>query len=150
MFGSTQPSRTEKANASLMDRAATAKSDVKPGADTGGMPAKGKVQHSIISSDLMVTGDIVTTGDLTIEGGVDGSIACRTLTLGGAPKIKGNVKAETVRVCGAFTGSISASQVHLVKSAVMRGDIAYKTLIIDQGASFEGKAGPLKSVTNGA
>ena len=109
-----------------------------------GVPAGTKIQHSIISAALTVTGDIVTTGDLTVEGTVDGSITCRTLTLGGTPTIKGDVKAETVRVCGAFTGSISAAQVHLVKSAVMRGDIRYHTLTIDEGAYFEGKAARLK------
>ncbi len=146
MFGSSQPSPATKANGSTMEAAATA-------GEVAGKSTKSaagsKVQHSIISRDLTVTGDISTTGDLTIEGGVDGSITCRTLTLGGAPKIKGDVKAETVRVCGAFTGSIAASQVHLVKSAVMRGDIAYKTLTIDQGAFFEGKAGPLGGARGG-
>ena len=136
MFGRGQSSQTSQANGSLMDRATTAKSETKP--------INGKVQHSIISRDLTVTGDIITDGDLTVEGAVDGNISCRTLTLGGAPEINGDVKAETVRVCGAFTGSIAAAQVHLVKSAVMRGDIRYRTLTIDQGAFFEGKAGRLK------
>jgi cytoskeletal protein CcmA (bactofilin family) len=144
MFGRSQPAQNREAGESLMDRAATAKSNGKSGGT-----ANTKVQHSIISRDLTVTGDIITTGDLTVEGGVDGSITCRTLTLGGAPKIKGDVKAETVRVCGAFTGTIAASQVHLVKTAVMRGDILYRTLSIDQGASFEGSAGPLDQTRRG-
>ncbi len=106
--------------------------------------SNGVTQHSVISTDLRVTGDIVTPGDLTVEGAVDGSITCRTLTLGGTPDIKGNVTAETVRVCGAFAGTIEAGQVHLVKSAVMKGDIRYRVLTIDQGAYFEGKATPMK------
>ncbi len=115
-------------------------------AETGAAPkpAGGKVQHSIVTRELTVTGDIVTGGDLTVEGAVHGSIACRTLTLGGTPDIKGDVRAETVRVCGAFSGTIAAKEVHLVKSAVMSGDIAYKTLIIDEGASFEGKVKRMK------
>lgn len=141
MFGSAQSPQTNKPNGSVMDRATAAGGTGKAVA----MPGNGKIQHSIISSSLTVTGDIITAGDLTVEGTVDGSIACRTLTLGGAPTIKGDVEAETVRVCGAFTGSISASQVHLVKSAVMRGDINYQTLTIDKGAYFEGKAARLKS-----
>ena len=146
MFGSAQSSQRTKANGSLMERATEAKS-----APTSvAAPAGTKIQHSIISPALTVTGDIITTGDLTVEGTVDGSITCRTLTLGGTPTIKGDVKAETVRVCGAFTGSISASQVHLVKSAVMRGDIHYHTLTIDQGAYFEGKAARLKDTPKAA
>ena len=107
-------------------------------------PAGPKAEPSIISADLTVTGDIITPGDLTVEGAVDGSITCHTLTLGGTPDIKGDVTAETVRVCGAFSGTIAASQVHLVKSAVMKGDIRYRSLTIDQGAFFEGKAVRMK------
>lgn len=138
MFGRGQAPETSQANGSLMDRAATVNSHGK-----SAKSANTKVQHSIISRDLTVTGDIITDGDLTIEGSVDGNITCRTLTLGGAPEIHGDVKAETVRVCGVFTGSIAASQVHLVKSAVMRGDVRYRTLTIDSGAFFEGRAGRL-------
>ncbi len=137
MFGNGQSQPTETSSAPLMERAAAA---------GAGAPktASAKTQHSIISTDLTVTGDIVTSGDLTVEGAVDGSITCRTLTLGGTPDIKGNVTAETVRVCGAFTGTIAANRVHLVKSAVMKGDIRYRTLTIDQGASFEGKVMRMK------
>ena len=140
MFGSAQSSETGKPNGASRDRASEARGAGKSAA----APAGAKIQHSIISPALTVTGDIITTGDLTVEGTVDGSITCRTLTLGGTPTIKGSVEAETVRVCGAFTGSISASQVHLVKSAVMRGDIHYRTLTIDAGAYFEGRAARLK------
>ena len=122
-----------------MDRATASTAAAPP------KPVNTKTQHSIISIDLTVTGDIVTAGDLTVEGAVDGSITCRTLTLGGTPDIKGDVTAETVRVCGAFSGTIAASQVHLVKSAVMKGDIRYRTLTIDQGASFEGKVVRMKA-----
>lgn len=115
-------------------------------AETGApaKPAGGKMQHSIVTRELTVTGDLVTSGDLTVEGAVHGSITCRTLILGGTPDIKGDVRAETVRVCGAFTGTIAAKEVHLEKSAIMRGDIAYKTLTIDEGASFEGKVKRMK------
>ncbi len=123
-----------------MDRAAT-------GTVATPKPPVSKTQHSIISTDLTVTGDIVTAGDLTVEGKVDGSITCRTLTLGGTPDIKGDVTAETVRVCGAFTGTIAAGRVHLVKSAVMKGDIRYRTLTIDKGASFEGKVARMKDAS---
>ena len=142
MFGNGKSRQAGSSPAPWMDRATGA-----AGAATVPKPAPASTQHSIISTDLTVTGDIVTTGDLTVEGAVDGSFTCRTLTLGGTPDIKGNVTAETVRVCGAFSGTIAATQVHLVKSAVMKGDIAYRTLTIDQGASFQGKVKRLKGAS---
>lgn len=134
MFGRGKETRREPMSGAAVDRVLRAAEPPKrPGP---------RVQHSIISPDLEITGDVFTSGDLTVEGAVNGSITCRTLTLGGAPSIKGDVKAETVRVCGVFSGNIAAGQVHLVKSAVMTGDIAYRTLTIDRGASFEGRLTP--------
>ena len=47
--------------------------------------AKKRPQHSIIGTDLKITGDIESSGDITVHGTVEGSIKCRTLTLGDAP-----------------------------------------------------------------
>jgi len=98
-----------------------------------------RVQHSILSADTRLTGDLVSDGDITIEGAIDGSIKCRSLTLVGQPSIKGTVEAQTVHVCGTFTGEIHASKVILNKSAKMRGDIYQETLEVQIGAEFEGK-----------
>ena len=32
-----------------------------------------RIQHSILSADLQITGDVVSSGDITIEGAVDGN-----------------------------------------------------------------------------
>ena len=99
----------------------------------------GQVRHSNISQGLEIIGDLKSDGDITLEGKVEGNIRCRALTLNGTPVIKGDVVAETVRVCGTFGGKIEAGKVHLTKTARMTGEIAYRTLAIETGASFEGK-----------
>lgn len=101
------------------------------------------IQHSIISSDLVIKGDLVCTGDLRIEGRVDGDITCRTLTLGAQPVINSKVTAETVRICGEFSGEVRARKVILTGTAQVKGDIYQETLQLEQGASFEGYVGPL-------
>ncbi len=100
--------------------------------------SKGKVQHSIISRDLTITGDIVSTGDVRVEGRVDGNITCRTLTLGNEPIINSVVNADTVHVCGKFNGEIRAASVVLAKSAEVTGDIFQNSLEVQDGASIEG------------
>ena len=102
-------------------------------------PEKPSAEHSIIPADLKITGDLVSPGDIHVEGVIHGSITCRTLTLAGQPVIKGSVKVETVRVCGTFDGKIEAKKVILTKAAKMVGEIYYKTLEMEAGASFEGK-----------
>ena len=100
-------------------------------------------QQSIISSDLTIKGDLVCTGDLQIDGRVDGDITCRTLTLGAEPIINSKVKAETVRICGSFSGEIRAKKVILTSSAKVKGDIYQESLELERGASFEGYVGRL-------
>ena len=105
--------------------------------------ATGRVQHSILSADTKLTGDLVSSGDVTVEGTIDGSIKCRSLTLCGQPTIKGSVEAETAHVSGAFTGELRANKVILNKTAKMRGDIYQEILEIHTGADFEGKVARL-------
>ena len=121
----------------------------------------GRVQHSILSADTRLTGDLVSSGDVTVEGTIDGSIKCRSLTLSGQPKIKGIVEAETAHVGGTFTGELRANKVILNKSARMRGDIYQEVLEVHPGAEFEGRvtrlpsshakpaAAPMERTTNG-
>ncbi len=98
-------------------------------------------QQSIISSDLIIKGDLICTGDLQIDGRVDGDITCRTLTLGAEPVINSKVTADTVRICGSFSGEVRARKVVLASTAKVKGDIYYETLEIQTGAVFEGYVG---------
>lgn len=104
----------------------------------------GKVQHSIISSDLTITGDLISEGDITVHGIVEGSIKCRALTLGEAPTIS-KIEAETVRISGSFSGDVKAKQVVLTETAHVTGDIVHESLEVRPGASIEGRLKRLKT-----
>jgi len=103
------------------------------------------VQHSIISPDLKIKGDLVSSGDIKVEGSVEGSISCRTLTLGDNPVLNCNVTADTVRVNGEFSGQVKATKVVLTSTARFNGDIYQETLEVEDGASIQGYVGQLKA-----
>ncbi len=107
----------------------------------GNMPT----QHSIISPDLKIKGDLVSSGDIKVEGSVEGSISCRTLTLGDNPILNCNVTADTVRVNGEFSGQVKATKVVLTSTARFNGDIYQETLEVEDGASIQGYVGRLKA-----
>ncbi len=100
--------------------------------------SKRNVQHSIIGSDVTITGDLVSTGDIKIDGRVDGNITCRTLTLGEQPVVNSSINADTVRICGEFNGDITAQKVVLTSTAKVKGDIEQGSLEIEPGAVLEG------------
>ena len=107
-----------------------------------------KVQHSIIGSDLKIKGDLESTGDITVDGAVEGKIKCRTLILGEEPMIKSSIEADTVRICGAFSGDVKARKVVLTKTAKVTGDIFHECLEVEEGAVLEGRLGRLKEEKN--
>ena len=109
-------------------------------------PAKRQIQHSIIGPDLIITGDLVSTGDIKIDGRVDGNITCRTLTLGDQPVINSAISAETVRICGAFSGEVKANKVVLTSTAKVKGDISQEILEVESGALVEGQVTRLESL----
>ena len=109
-------------------------------------PAKRPIQHSVIGPDLVITGDLVSTGDIKIDGRVDGNITCRTLTLGDQPLINSAISAETVRICGAFSGEVKANKVVLTGTAKVKGDIALEILEVEEGALVEGQVTRLTSL----
>ena len=108
-----------------------------------------KPQHSIIGRDLKITGDIVSTGDITVHGEVEGTITCRSLTLGDTPVIS-SVTAETVRISGVFDGEIKAKKVSLGRNARVTGNIYHESLEVESGASIEGKLARLGSKRSAA
>lgn len=103
------------------------------------LSGKRPVQHSIIGPDLTISGDLVSTGDIKIDGRVDGNITCRTLTLGDQPVINSAISAETVKICGTFSGEVKANKVVLTSTAKVKGDISQEVLEIEPGAFVEGQ-----------
>ena len=99
----------------------------------------GSSTFSVLGSDLTITGDIAASADLHIDGTVDGDIACASLVQGESSTIKGAVTAETARLAGRVTGSITARELVILKTAHIEGDVHYDALTIEQGAEVEGR-----------
>ena len=99
----------------------------------------GNSTFSVLGSDLTITGDISASADLHIDGSVEGDIACTALVQGETSTIKGAVKAETARLAGRVTGSITARELVILRTARIDGDVHYDALTIEQGAQVEGR-----------
>jgi cytoskeletal protein CcmA (bactofilin family) len=104
------------------------------------MASRGGVStFSVLGSDLKITGDIAASADLHIDGTVEGDITCTALVQGETSTIKGAVTAETARLAGRVTGSITARDLVILKTARIEGDVHYDALTIEQGAQVEGR-----------
>ena len=99
---------------------------------------------SVIGSDVTIKGDISASTELHVDGRIEGDIACASLVQGPDSVIEGAITAESARMSGTVTGSITARELVILKSAHIHGDVHYNALTIEQGAQVEGKFAPQK------
>ena len=97
-------------------------------------------RQSVIGASLRFTGDIKSAGSVRIEGRVTGRVTVRSLTLGRSGGIEGDVAAEIARIDGLVEGDLEADTVVLGPSAQVFGDITHRSLSMEPGARFEGRA----------
>lgn len=96
--------------------------------------------ESLIASDLSIEGKIQGTGQLRIAGHFKGEVQVDgDLTLESGARLDGDVRACKVVIAGELEGNVeSASQVELLESGVVRGDITAGTVTIASGARMRG------------
>ena len=95
-------------------------------------------KSSTISSELSITGNVTSTGGIHLDGQVQGEILCASLVLGENSELKGSAVAGEVLISGRLTGSVRARQVRLEAGSHVEGDLLYQSLVIEQGAFFDG------------
>ena len=102
------------------------------------LPAAEQPVFSVIGADIVVTGNIEASVDFHIDGRVEGDVRCKTLILGEASTITGNVSADRVRAAGAVTGSIETNDLAVEASARVSGDVLYERIKVTNGAQIDG------------
>ena len=108
----------------------------------------GSSTFSVLGTDITVTGDIKASADLHVDGSVEGDIACSSLVQGESSVIEGGVEAESARLAGKVTGTISVRELTILKTARIEGDVHYDALTIEQGAQVQGRFSPRAAATS--
>ena len=101
--------------------------------------------ETLIGSKTSVLGDIRFSGGLRIDGAVKGDVReaegmPSTLVLGENGTIEGNITVSRIVFNGKVTGNIhSVEYIELQPKAHIYGDVHYKAIEMDPGATIEGK-----------
>jgi cytoskeletal protein CcmA (bactofilin family) len=95
---------------------------------------------STIGEDLVITGIVKSGKDIQLDGQLYGDIHCVSLVLGENSRLEGGVVAEDVVIRGRVKGSVRALRVTLQSKCHVEGDLIHQSLVIEQGAFFEGKS----------
>ncbi|MEO8244417.1 MAG: polymer-forming cytoskeletal protein [bacterium] len=94
---------------------------------------------SVLAQDLRITGEISSTGTIEVLGEIEGNLTARGLVVGAEGRMTGTVSAETVEVKGKLDGRVATHSFALRASAEVAADVTYTTLVIESGASIQGK-----------
>jgi cytoskeletal protein CcmA (bactofilin family) len=101
---------------------------------------RGNGQASIIGPDLVITGNLRSEGEVAIEGEVQGDVEARRIVVGEEAQVVGALIADEVVVRGGVQGQIRGNSVTFQATGRVEGDIFHKSLLIEQGALFEGRS----------
>jgi cytoskeletal protein CcmA (bactofilin family) len=110
-----------------------------PPAPAAPQRSPGNANRSVLAADLRITGEISSTGTIEVLGEIEGNITSKGLIVGAEGRVSGTVSAENVEVRGKLDGSVATHGFALRASAEVQADVLYTTLMIESGATIEGK-----------
>lgn len=105
---------------------------------------------SVIGQEMTIEGQSITVrckGSLRVNGVITADLHCNELVVGEQAIVNGSIAADTVRVFGRVQGAILGANVTLHPSAQVDGDIHSQMLVVEPGASFDGRS---RKVANAA
>ena len=113
-------------------------------------PESNKINNSgrsHIGETMQLEGDLRTSGAIDVAGLINGNIFVSEMSVTESGSIRGTIEAGSIEVNGHVEGKISADVVIVGKSAVIKGDIFFKSsLKTEEGADIEGY---IKRTSNG-
>lgn len=106
-----------------------------------GMIANNNLSVNMISEGTVIKGEVYTQNDLRIAGSITGELEVKgkcVITESG--KVFGDVNANDIDVSGTVEGSLLVgNKLVLRKTAHILGDIYTKSILMEEGAEFQGE-----------
>ena len=103
--------------------------------------------RSHIGETLQIEGDLRSSGSVDVAGLINGNVFVSEIIIKETGSLRGTIEATTIEVNGHLEGKISADNVIVGKTAVIKGDIFFKnTLKTEEGADIDGY---IKRANNG-
>jgi cytoskeletal protein CcmA (bactofilin family) len=97
----------------------------------------------VIGNDLKIIGQglkIIGRGVLQVDGEIEGDVQAAEVIVGEKGQVTGMVAGQQVIVRGRVSGTICGKTVALQASSNVDGDVHHMSLLIEQGAMFDGRS----------
>jgi cytoskeletal protein CcmA (bactofilin family) len=105
-------------------------------------------EKSVIGNDLKIIGQglkIIGRGVLQVDGEIEGDVQAAEVIVGEKGQVTGMVAGRQVVVRGRVAGIVCGRTVALQVSSNVTGDLHHMSLLIEQGAMFDGRSRRAKS-----
>jgi len=98
-------------------------------------------ETTIISLGVKIEGKVKSNGNIRVEGQIEGDLISQgSIVIGGNGEVNGQVNADIISIAGSVNGTVKAkNKLTIEEKGNLKGDIFTKTLIIKEGAQFDGK-----------
>ncbi len=118
----------KKAEANVSSRS-PAKTTPVPRSETGSTKAH-------IGERLFLKGDLFGEEDVIIEGKI--TLKQHTVIVRESGRVEADISAPNIRIAGEVRGNLTGTEVVLLKTALLEGNIAAKSVTLEAGAQFKG------------
>jgi cytoskeletal protein CcmA (bactofilin family) len=110
---------------------------------------------TMISEEAHLKGSLETTSDVRIAGELTGDVSSQgKVIVASSANVDGNMSAKEADLSGQYKGDIHATEkITIRKGAELNGDISTKTIVIEEGAQFNGQLSmgeAVRSTSNGS
>ncbi|HEV2674614.1 MAG TPA: polymer-forming cytoskeletal protein [Aliidongia sp.] len=92
---------------------------------------------SILAADFQITGSLRSDGEIHIDGIVNGDVAASAIMVGQSGTVIGDLTADRITIAGTVHGTVSASNVSLMRTARVYADVRCHAFDRAPGAVFE-------------
>jgi len=125
-----------------MSMFASSTKDKKPGSPVGSLNTNDKegAVTTVIAKGTLIEGKFSCTENVRLDGAIHGEVKVdKRLVMGDGSYVQGNINARDAAIKGKIKGDIHVKEaLHLMDTAVIEGNISAKTMVVDEGARYNG------------
>jgi cytoskeletal protein CcmA (bactofilin family) len=102
--------------------------------------AKDSQDTCVVATGTVIEGKFSASENVRLDGMVKGEVKCsQRLVMGESGKVEGNIRTKDAIIMGKIEGELVAEgTLHLKGTAVIRGSITAKFMVVDEGAKYIG------------
>jgi cytoskeletal protein CcmA (bactofilin family) len=95
---------------------------------------------TVIAKGTVIEGKFMCNENVRLDGNITGEVVVeKRLVMGDGSYVQGNIIARDAAIRGKIKGDIVVKEgLHLLDSAVIEGNITAKTMIVEEGARYNG------------